>query len=583
VPMQAITQRQPGLILTAAAAAAVAAALIWAAAPSEARVSCGGKRADVVGTEGRDVIVVPSHGQQVIAGKGGNDRIVAKRNHDTICGGDGDDVIVAGQGADKVWGGPGDDVISTGRGKDRVRGEDDDDSITAGAGGDKLYGDEGDDSIDGDTGKDQIYGGEGDDSINSGPGGDSVYGEGGNDSLQGDAGGDSIHGDSGDDRVYGELQDDHLYGDDGNDLLIGDQGIDHINGGPGSDWMRGGTNQDDYDGGSGSDTVSFATATPPGPTSQVTGVQVDLARGFAKGDGGQDSIRGTEGVLGSPYNDDLVGTGGGFVDGLLGADDCDGFGQVLGCLTGGGTAANSTTVLLATGPDPGLIVVPRKGSANETVNVSAGSGGYSVTGSGPIDPRGACDNSGGGAFCPSVGAPLGYVVAFGGDGNDRLGIGPGFPGTTTVDLDGGNGDDRLEGNNNNDNLYAGEFGQDTLIGNSGGDALISEAGKDILIGGPGNDQLVTANPCAGHVFDGGTGAADVAGFGRTYYHAVTARLGGTGVERGVKGCSPTEIRKNNEVLEGTRFNDVLYARRAKDLLIGREGKDRCVGGRHLSC
>jgi hypothetical protein len=159
----------------------------------------------------------------------------------------------------------------------------------------------------------------------------------------------------------------------------------------------------------------------------------------------------------------------------------------------------------------------------------------------------------------------------------------GFAYTTTVDLDGGNGDDRLEGSDNNDNLYAGEYGRDTLIGNAGGDALISEAGQDLLQGGPGNDQLVTTEPCDGHLFDGGTGAADVAGFGRTYYNAVVARIGGTAVKRGVKGCSPTRIRNDNEVLEGTRFADLLYARRHKDLLIGREGNDRCVGGRHLSC
>ena len=104
----------------------------------------------------------------------------------------------------------------------------------------------------------------------------------------------------------------------------------------------------------------------------------------------------------------------------------------------------------------------------------------------------------------------------------------------------------------------------------------------MLEGGPGNDQMVTENPCDGHVFDGGTGAADVAGFGRTYYDAVVARLGGTAVKRGVKNCAPTTIAKS-EVLEGTRFNDILYARRNKDLLIGREGSDKCVGGRHLTC
>jgi Ca2+-binding RTX toxin-like protein len=208
-----------------------------------------------------------------------------------------------------------------------------------------------------------------------------------------------------------------------------------------------------------------------------------------------------------------------------------------------------------------------------------------VTGTGPFSTGGSCDAIGvdGNVFCPAPAAPLGYIAAFGGDGNDRISIGAGIPATTTVDLDGGNGDDRLEGSNNNDTLYAGEFGEDVLIGNGGGDALISEVGRDVLIGGPGNDNLVTSAPCSGHLFDGGTGAADVAGFGRTYHVGVVARIGGTAVERGKKGCNPTTIRKNHEVLEGTRFGDVLYARRKKDLLIGREGNDRCVGGKHRSC
>ena len=584
--MPAFVTRQTWGSLTILALIAALGLTALMAAASEAKPRCGGLRATIVGGPQNNVIVAPAHGKQVIVGGGGDDKIIAKRNHDTVCGGDGDDMIVAGQGKDRVWGDQGDDTISTGRGLDMVHGDDGDDTVTAGAGGDRLFGDEGSDTIQGDTGKDRIYGSTEDDSLNGGPGGDTVYGESGNDSLQGDAGGDHLLGGPGNDRAYGELQDDHLDGDDGDDLLIGDQGIDHISGGAGDDWMRGGTNQDLYDGGSDSDTVSFATATPPGPTDAITGVQVDLAKGFAKGDGGQDTLRKTENVLGSPYDDLLIGLGSEseIADGLYGLDQCTNFSQLatLGCLKPS-LLSNSATVMMEGGPDPGLIVIPRKGISDERISVSSAPGGYAISSSGKIDPGEGCESAGAAVFCPPSGAPLGYVVAFGGDGNDQLRIGPGFPGTTTVDLDGGNGDDRLEGNNNNDNLYAGEFGHDTLIGNSGGDALISEAGADTLLGGPGNDQLVTTDPCDGHLFDGGTGAADVAGFGRTYDHAVNARLGGSATEQGVKHCSPTRIRPNSEVLEGTRFNDTLYARRNKDLLIGREGNDRCVGGRHLTC
>jgi Ca2+-binding RTX toxin-like protein len=533
-----------------------------------------------VGTGGRDVIVTPKKGKQVIVARGGNDRIVAHRNHDIVCAGPGDDVILAGPGRDKVFAGSGNDYVETGRGADLVRGEDGNDTIRAGAGGDRLYGHTGDDSIAGHTGRDRIFGSDGNDGLDGGPGADKVWGEAGADTIRGDSGSDLLRGGSGNDRLYGELQDDQLHGEDGDDTLVGDHGIDLLSGGPGTDWMRGGTNMDTYDGGSGSDAASFATATPPGPTPKITGVQVDLRQGFVKGDGGTDRIRGTENVVGSPYDDDIIGSGGD-VTGLLGDDECTGFAQKDCQATP--SDVNRTHVRLEGGPDPGLIVVPRKGSVNESISIATVSGGYRVTGPSSVNAGGSCDRSGGGVFCPAPGAPLGYVVAFGGDGDDRIGIGPGFPGTASIDLDGGNGDDRLEGGPNHDNLYAGEFGHDVLIGNGGGDALISEAGRDILIGGSGNDNLVTSDPCHGHVFDGGTGAADVAGFGRTYYSAVVARIGGTAVKRGKKSCSPTRIRKNFEVLEGTRFADVLYARRKSNLLIGREGRDRCVGGRHLNC
>jgi poly-gamma-glutamate capsule biosynthesis protein CapA/YwtB (metallophosphatase superfamily) len=64
-------------------------------------VTCGGRRASIVGTTGDDHIV----------GTDGDDVIVA---------GDGDDVVEAGAGDDIVCGGPGDDTIEGGPGDDRL-------------------------------------------------------------------------------------------------------------------------------------------------------------------------------------------------------------------------------------------------------------------------------------------------------------------------------------------------------------------------------------------------------------------------------------------------------------------------------
>jgi Ca2+-binding RTX toxin-like protein len=562
---------------------AVAAAILLPAG-ADARPTCRGQRADIVGTAGPDAIVAPKHGKQVIVTGEGDDVIVGDRNADVICSGDGNDKIYAGDGKDYVDAGAGDDYVDTGngRGRDVVRGGDGNDMIVSGAYPDNLFGDAGDDAIFGETGRDVIWGGEGNDWLDGGPGSDHVFGEPGNDTIMGNAGTDYLHGGSANDRIYGEIQDDYLFGDDGNDLLSGDQGSDHIYGGNGDDWMRGGTNEDTYDGGPGSDTISFATVMPPGPGGGITGVKVDLPDGFATTGGrGQDTIQGTENVLGSPYNDELIGVGG-TVDGLTGDDHCEGFSQLLAC---GGQPAqlDIARVELTDGPDPGLIVVGSIGPVNESFAISVMSGGYQVYGTGPFDAEGGCQDLGNRAFCPAPSAPLSFVVAYGGEGDDYLNIGPGFPRTTTVDLDGGNGSDRVEGGDNNDNLYAGESGHDTLMGHAGADALISGPGSDVLLGGLGNDQLVTTTPCDGNIFDGGAGGADVAGFARSYQTGIVARLGGKAVQRGVSNCAPTVVRGNNEVLEGTPLNDVLYARRNTDLLIGRGGKDRCVGGRHWTC
>ncbi|MGH7961679.1 MAG: choice-of-anchor Q domain-containing protein [Candidatus Binatia bacterium] len=80
-------------------------------------VSCLGKAATVVGTEGNDVIVVPL-GAQVVQGLGGNDLILGVVSNEVLCGGPGNDTLSGGLGNDKLDGGSGSDLCNGGLGTD---------------------------------------------------------------------------------------------------------------------------------------------------------------------------------------------------------------------------------------------------------------------------------------------------------------------------------------------------------------------------------------------------------------------------------------------------------------------------------
>ena len=497
--------------------AALALFAAWAVGPAEADAArCGGQKADVVGGGGDNVLKSDKHGVQVIVGGAGDDLIISKRNKDIICGGAGNDRIFSG------------------------------------------------------TGRDKVYGEAGDDFIDEGPGSGKAWGNGGNDTIIGGGGGENMRGGPGDDRLFGEIQDDDMFGDAGNDLLVGGQGTDKMGGGSGDDWMRGDTNQDKYLGDAGTDTASFATATPPGPHPTRDGVDVALASGSAQGDDSQETLGGVENVVGSIFRDQLNGAGGGFVRGLGGSDDCSGFTSEL-CP---GNVGGAPVAYVANGdsPDPGVVVYG--GAGSDSVTVSQNAGGIQVSGS-SIGAGPGCSAGGGGVVCPRPSSEFGYVLLWGGDGNDTLSVGGGLSVTTGVKGDGGPGNDVLNGGPAADVLFPGASGSDRLVGGQGDDALAGRpGGGDVLIGGPGNDNLATDDACAGHTYDGGPGGADVAGFAQASEGAgVRAKLGGTGIRRGAGGCSPTRIQNNLEVLEGTRNNDILHGNGGADLVIGREGND----------
>ncbi len=154
----------------------------------------------------------------------------------------------------------------------------------------------------------------GDDTINGSNGVDDV--------IDGLAGNDTIDGKSGSDTLYGGAGNDTLVGGSGNDTLDGGSGDDNLDGGSGVDILTGGAGADVLDGGTGGDdTASYAGS--------GAGVSVSLATGSASGgDAAGDTLSNIENLIGSDYDDLLIGnsTGGGSntLDGGLGDDTLSG-------------------------------------------------------------------------------------------------------------------------------------------------------------------------------------------------------------------------------------------------------------------
>ncbi len=100
--------------------------------------------------------------------------------------------------------------------------------------------------------------------------------------------------------IFTSSSDNVINGTAGDDILFGSNGNDIINGGAGNDFIEGGPGADLINGGAGNDTASYANSN--------MGVFIDLAqRIFAQGDAQGDVLFNIENLLGSMFNDNLIG------------------------------------------------------------------------------------------------------------------------------------------------------------------------------------------------------------------------------------------------------------------------------------
>jgi Ca2+-binding RTX toxin-like protein len=423
-----------------------------------------------------------------IVGSAFNDVLTGNTGANTLWGGDGNDALFGGAGNDALFGGLGDDTLSGGSGSDVIDGGTGVDVADYGAsllgvnvnlatgtgsggdaGGDTLTGIENligsasSDTLTGNTAANVLSGGLGNDQLFGGDGNDTLIGGGGNDLLNGGAGIDTADysasgagvnanlltgaGSGGDaagdtltgvENLLGSAFADVLTGNAANNVLTGGTGNDSLFGGTGDDTLAGGAGADVLTGGEGMDFLDYSAS--------GAAVSVNLATGAATGgDATGDQLQGVDGIIGTAFNDTLIGfdnqglTGDIYTNifyGGAGSDYIDG--------------AASNDILYG-------------GNDNDTV--------IGGTGADQLFGDDGADQLFGGADNDSV---------FGGTGNDTLSGGDGAD-----SLSGGDGNDSLSGGTGNDTLLGGA-GNDTIIGGDGADSFQGGDGSDLFFGGIGD-------------------------------------------------------------------------------------------------
>jgi len=401
-----------------------------------------------------------SDSDDLLNGTSANDVLAGNAGNDTLIGGAGADDLIGGLGVDlasyvdaytrvnldlRLRGTGGEAANDTFSSIENVEGSDFDDYVYGNSADNVIVGGDGNDRLRGHYGDDTLLGGSGDDNLIGGSGADRLEGGEGLDfasyltasarvnldlrygGTAGDAAGDTF---TSIENVLGSDFSDYIFGDDAGNLINGDDGNDRLRGDGGEDTLIGGAGADDLRGGSGNDEVNYAHARAR--------VNLDLREQGTAGDALGDTFFSIENVVGSRFNDFIVGDGvANLIEGLAGDDR----------LRGGG---GNDTLLGGAGADE-----MRGGSGVDEVNYT------SATTRVNLDLR---------------------VQGTGGEA-----AGDTF--TSIENVIGSDFGDYIYGSNV-ENVLSGDDGADRLRGHHGNDTLIGGTGDDNLIGGAGQDVFL---------------------------------------------------------------------------------------------
>lgn len=346
-----------------------------------------------------------------------------------------------------------------------------------------------------------------------------------------------------------------LIGSGYNDFLYGNSGANYLHGNGGDDLLEGMAGADSLEGSGGSDTASYAraglaeaggetTAVGQGVTANLTTTAfVNGPAVINAGDAAGDTYSSIENLLGSGFNDVLVGTtGANVIDGGAGDDLLEGLAgaDVLRGGTGTDTVsfAHSNATITIDLSNSGLIGLTNDAFGDQYFGIE------NITGSNFHD------------FL--YGDSLNNVLD-GGLGNDLLDGGGGVDtasyasaiGAVTINLGTG--------------TVTGAAGTDTLvsiervIGSNSADTITGTAGDDVIDGGGGGD-----------IIDGAGGSDTISYASATGPKSVI--LGGANSD----GDTLTSV----ENMIGTVYGDLLFGDGADNVIDGGSGNDTLDGSAH---
>lgn len=364
---------------------------------------------------------------------------------------------------------------------------------------------------------------------------DIIDGAGGNDVICGLGGYDQLTGGEGDDRLFGGLDQDYSY-DDGyfGDLLVPGPGDDYVDVGADLDSL----NLCECDSPETTDRISYAGAT--------AGVDVNLETGLATGEG-RDTlvVGGAVGVIGSPYDDRIVGT------------------EEMNVIKAG---AGKDKVQSGDGEDWIWLDEDDGRSfttgAKDTLDAGAGqdyllfSGGDHIV-AGPGDDR----VNGRSEVRGSV---------FGGGGNDVITV----MGPESMAVDGGNGKDIIGA------AYTGR-GTYALDGGAGRDRMYLRVRAAIPTGPIQVNLGKNRMSVAGHrasVRLAGVESLTVRGLGKKRSHVTFVGSDRADNFSVLNATLRAFGRGGKDTLNGGPGNDLLNGGAGRDTLTGSLGRDRCLGG-----
>ena len=435
------------------------------------------------------------------------------------------------------------------------------------------------------------------------PGPDTFSGGIGDDTYSGLDGRDFISGGDGDDLLSGGNGDDDLNGGSGNDTLYGDDGFNWLSGGPGDDLLVGGAPLV----GHGWTTADYYSV--------IVGVRVDLSIVGPQaigGGAGADTLVNIKSVVGTPFNDTLIGDDdNNFISGREGDDLLNG-GNGEDALEYGGAPGGVSVNLNVTGPQNvggghGVDTILNFENIGASFHADTLIG---TAGDNYFTTRGGGDYVDGGAGFDQVNFQ---------DLSGAVSANLSLSGANAISIDGADTLINIEGLN-------GSSFNDTLIGNAANNSLQGRGGDDVIDGGAGFDTVEYYDAPGGVSVDlnltgpqnvgGGHGVDTILNFeniaasfhadtlvGSTGDNYFTTRGGGDYVDGGagfdtvnfrdltgavsvnlnLQGANAISINGADtlisiEGLDGSNFNDTLIGNAANNGFHGGVGDDVLDGG-----